>query len=598
MALMQDFAQPSSDTGSGPIDTTATALAFFVDKGYTPEQASGIVGNLLAESNLNTGAIGDGGISRGIAQWNRGRLANLQSFARASNADPNDLFTQLEFVHHELRGPEAAANRNLQRSTDPRSAALSFIGFERPEGWTAANPAGGHNASGRIANAEASLPLARELAQNTQDGALITSPGPQAGRQTAGSIGTGGGFFGGLASDVLQGGSGGDTFRSGMMAQPPAERADDGSPLLRALGMALMSGSRQNPFANLPAILQAQAKETQAKADRDYNRWRDERQFQTGRQDAAQSQENLNRAFGLQSQTAERSAANDAARLKLAQEQAAKGETRALPDGSTVRIEDDGTVKQLTPPIRQLNEVEKRKQDADGIGLTGDARTRYILTGQYDPNSGVSLNPYASPSGVKTTGEQDKSAGFADRMFQNESTIRTNEGLGTSRFERGANAIPGVGSMLTSDDFKKYEAAKQNWIAAQLRKESGAAIGAQEYEAADRQYFPQPGDPPDVIAQKRALRQTATEGMARDGGPGYRPRFVFDEKGNLTPYQPGQRQAPAPQAQPQPAPTPNPAVRAAPPQGAVEMLRQNPALREQFDAKYGPGASDRILSGR
>ena len=588
------------------MDPTATALAFFVDKGYTPEQASGIVGNLLAESNLNTGAVGDGGISKGIAQWNRGRLANLQSFARASNADPNDLFTQLEFVHRELQGPEGAANRNLLRSNDPRSAALSFIGFERPQGWTAANPAGGHNASGRIANAEASLPLARELAQNTQDGALITAAAPQAGRQTAGSIGTGGGSFsGGLASDVLQGGSGNDGFTTGTMGQPyrPQNGGIDAGNILGAIGMAMLSGTRQNPLGNLPAILQAQSRDRQTAENQNYQRWRDERQFQTGRQDAAQSQENLNRAFGLQSQTAERSAANDAERLRLAKEQAAKGETRSLPDGSTVRIEDDGTVKQLTPPMKQLNEVEKRRAEGAAAGLTGDALTRYQLTGQYDPNSGVTFNPYASASGVKTTGEQDKSAGFADRMFQNESTIRNNEGIGTDRMQRGFNAIPGAGSMLTSDDFKKYEAAKQNWIAAQLRKESGAAIGNEEYAAADRQYFPQPGDPPEVIAQKRALRQTATEGMARDGGPGYRPRFIFDEKGNLTPYQPGQRQAPTSlqpqgQGQPQPAPAPNPAVRAAPPQGAVEMLRQNPALREQFDAKYGPGASDRILSGR
>lgn len=34
------------------------------------------------------------------------------------------------------------------------------------------------------------------------------------------------------------------------------------------------------------------------------------------------------------------------------------------------------------------------------------------------------------------------------------------------------------------------------------------------------------------------------------------------------------------------------------PGGAVEMLRANPALREQFDAKYGPGSADRALGRR
>jgi hypothetical protein len=57
------------------------AMRFFQERGWSKEQSAGLVGNLIAESNLSTTAVGDGGKARGIAQWHPDRQANFRQFA-------------------------------------------------------------------------------------------------------------------------------------------------------------------------------------------------------------------------------------------------------------------------------------------------------------------------------------------------------------------------------------------------------------------------------------------------------------------------------------------------------------------------------------
>ena len=70
--------------------------------------------------------------------------------------------------------------------------------------------------------------------------------------------------------------------------------------------------------------------------------------------------------------------------------------------------------------------------------------------------------------------------------------------------------LPEVGK---TTEQKLYIAAKANWVAANLRKESGAAIAESEYTNAYAQYFPKVGDSAEVIAYKRNLRQLAERDM-------------------------------------------------------------------------------------
>ena len=82
-----------------------------------------------------------------------------------------------------------------------------------------------------------------------------------------------------------------------------------------------------------------------------------------------------------------------------------------------------------------------------------------------------------------------------------------------------AGAVP-FGNFLRTSEGQRYDQAKRDFINAILRPASGAVIGESEFASAEKQYFPQPGDTPEVIAQKRQNRQTAIMGLKVASGPG------------------------------------------------------------------------------
>ncbi|GAB1828746.1 phage tail tip lysozyme [Achromobacter xylosoxidans] len=109
------------------------AIKFFEGKGYSREQAAGIVANLMAESNLNPKAVGDNGQAVGIGQWHPVRQAD---FKKAFGIDLKDatLAQQLAFVDWELRNTERTAMEKLQAAKTPQQAgdAVSRY-YERPK---------------------------------------------------------------------------------------------------------------------------------------------------------------------------------------------------------------------------------------------------------------------------------------------------------------------------------------------------------------------------------------------------------------------------------------------------------------------------------
>ena len=131
--------QPRAQAG-GASANAQRALQYFTGKGFTEEQAAGIVGNLQAESGvgINPGAVGDGGKAWGIAQWHPDRRSIWEKASgrtwEASGVSPN-FDEQLQFIMYELQRTEMRALRRLRATNTVEDAAAVFDQYyERSSG--------------------------------------------------------------------------------------------------------------------------------------------------------------------------------------------------------------------------------------------------------------------------------------------------------------------------------------------------------------------------------------------------------------------------------------------------------------------------------
>lgn len=125
---------------------------------------------------------------------------------------------------------------------------------------------------------------------------------------------------------------------------------------------------------------------------------------------------------------------------------------------------------------------------------------------------------------------QAKAVTFASRMKNANDIINELSSSGVDKSSVGkkiVESVPFIGGGLGNiynttlpENVQKLDQAKRDWVNANLRNESGAAIGKDEFESADKQYFPQMGDKPEVIRQKAINRKLAEDGMRSQAGRG------------------------------------------------------------------------------
>jgi hypothetical protein len=135
--------RPGGDLPGGNNNEKAINFFMSIEGGkFTIEQACGIVGNLLKESN-NRGVIDPAAINRsegsqGIAQWNPAkaageRLQGLQKWAASENLNWRSLYPQLKYIIYELQKYSYLGLSAIRKAKTVRDASIAFEErFERP----------------------------------------------------------------------------------------------------------------------------------------------------------------------------------------------------------------------------------------------------------------------------------------------------------------------------------------------------------------------------------------------------------------------------------------------------------------------------------
>lgn len=166
---------------------------------------------------------------------------------------------------------------------------------------------------------------------------------------------------------------------------------------------------------------------------------------------------------------------------------------------------------------RQQMLAQRGQQDIpSGYRQAQGGALEAIPGGPADPNKPMPARA------LRPTTDQANAAGFYDRI-RNSNDILNDPSVTNAAMSFGQNVMNqapmGLGNYMTSPEYQKYDQASRDFVNAVLRKESGAAISESEFQNARIQYFPQPGDTPDKIAQKAKNRQIVIEAMKRTAGP-------------------------------------------------------------------------------
>jgi hypothetical protein len=149
------------------------------------------------------------------------------------------------------------------------------------------------------------------------------------------------------------------------------------------------------------------------------------------------------------------------------------------------------------------------------------ALANLALTRANTNKTNVEASIAANPQNKPATQAQQTVAGYASRLTQANSIINDLSSSIAGKNPVGYSLGGYLPSFLQGADRQQYDQATRNFVNAVLRQESGAAISPTEFDSAEKQYFPQPGDSQQVITQKAANRDLVIRNFVNASGNAY-----------------------------------------------------------------------------
>lgn len=148
-----------------------TIMQGLIARGYSPLHAAALAGHMAQESGFNPAAVNTKEDAHGLLQFRGDRWDNLQALAKARGVAPTDPNVQLDFISHEMAGPEAKAGSLFRSTADLPSASAAlkkYIRFGDDSDATRLNNARGlFSQAGMIPQARVAAPPATGTAMPT-----------------------------------------------------------------------------------------------------------------------------------------------------------------------------------------------------------------------------------------------------------------------------------------------------------------------------------------------------------------------------------------------------------------------------------------------